>query len=757
MANNDLAQNSMVAGELSPRLEGRFDIKQHGQGMKQAQNGIVLPHGGFMRRSGTRFVKEVKDSTKLGRLHPFQVTVDQAYIMELGNLYSRFYANEGRLEVASVPVEVVTPWADTELADLQFDQEADVMYIVHPTKQVQKLSRTSATAFSLAEVVWANGKAPMLAPNLSATTLTVTGAGPFTITASVATFVTGEDIGRAVRVSNGSATAFYKITAFTSTTVVTATLESAATVGSAQTDWSLGAMSDTEGARAVAFHESRLWFAGFVRAKDRVAGSDSDDFQSFGSDATEASQAIYRRLANNAVQWMVSGDEALIIGTEGGEFRMRGDNNDILTPAGAKATRVTGRGSKHTQPCVIDKSVLFIQRNSRKLREFADSLEQGRRSTEFSILAEHIFNQGGAVECAYQQDPDSVMWIPRGDGQLVGYTTELEQKVAGPARQIFGGNFLGDITVCESAAVIPHPDEIEDQLWVLNKRTINGAQVRYVEFMEEQFRPDITATSSADARSNALKAAWFVDSGLNIDIPVTITGVTKASPAVVTATGHPFSDGDQVYLDNFVGGMTDLNDLPFLVANKTANTFEITDLEGVDVDTTGSVAYASGGEAREMITAVTGLIHLEGEVVKVLTDGGIHPDRTVVSGAITLDRPTARTVIGLKFKTVGETQAFSGQTAIGTAAGRIGRMHKIVFRVHNSWGGKCGTGPAPEQLEPLILREGTFKHDRPPPIVTKDVEPALSAEWGKDTAYWEQEDPHPLTVLAVIPRLEKHA
>lgn len=78
----------------------------------------------------------------------------------------------------------------------------------------------------------------------------------------------------------------------------------------------------------------------------------------------------------------------------------------------------------------------------------------------------------------------------------------------------------------------------------------------------------------------------------------TITGVTQANPAVVTTTpAHGLTDGD-VILINSVAGMTELNftgDNFYKIANSTSTTFELTDLDDVDINSTGFTAYTSGG------------------------------------------------------------------------------------------------------------------------------------------------------------------
>lgn len=69
----------------------------------------------------------------------------------------------------------------------------------------------------------------------------------------------------------------------------------------------------------------------------------------------------------------------------------------------------------------------------------------------------------------------------------------------------------------------------------------------------------------------------------------TITAITEANPAEVTAGSHGLADGDEVLITN-VAGMTEVNGLIFTVANKTANTFELS-----GVNSTAYTTYTSGG------------------------------------------------------------------------------------------------------------------------------------------------------------------
>lgn len=76
--------------------------------------------------------------------------------------------------------------------------------------------------------------------------------------------------------------------------------------------------------------------------------------------------------------------------------------------------------------------------------------------------------------------------------------------------------------------------------------------------------------------------------------PIAISAVTATDPVVITATAHGLSDGDWIKIIG-VAGMTELNDTFYIIANKTTDTFELTDTDEADVDGTAFTAYTYGG------------------------------------------------------------------------------------------------------------------------------------------------------------------
>jgi hypothetical protein len=99
-------------------------------------------------------------------------------------------------------------------------------------------------------------------------------------------------------------------------------------------------------------------------------------------------------------------------------------------------------------------------------------------------------------------------------------------------------------------------------------------------------------------------ARFIANGGEVVELPKTITGITKANPAVITSAGHGLSNGNDVYLAGIVG-MTELNGRTVRIKNVTANTFEITDYQGNNINTTGFTAYSSGGTASRVYTVGT--------------------------------------------------------------------------------------------------------------------------------------------------------
>ncbi|MHA1462013.1 MAG: hypothetical protein ACTSQ0_02985 [Candidatus Heimdallarchaeota archaeon] len=157
MARTTSIINNFISGELSPRLAGRTDLKNYNGGCKTIENMFIFQHGGISKRPGTRFIAAAGDSTKEVRLLSFEYSSEQAYILEFGEYYIRFYMNGGQIQYEGSAYEIVSPYEAQDLAELKFVQSADIIYITHPLYPIYKILRYGHTSWKIEEVEFYGG------------------------------------------------------------------------------------------------------------------------------------------------------------------------------------------------------------------------------------------------------------------------------------------------------------------------------------------------------------------------------------------------------------------------------------------------------------------------------------------------------------------------------------------------------------------------------------------------------------------------
>ncbi len=142
------------------------------------------------------------------------------------------------------------------------------------------------------------------------------------------------------------------------------------------------------------------------------------------------------------------------------------------------------------------------------------------------------------------------------------------------------------------------------------KLTRTGAAawtIEQIDFRPEQARPtglSVSVNNTAESTTykyqvTAVAEETSEESLLGTEAAKPISGATQADPVVVTVTSHGYSNDDVIYIES-VGGMTELNDREYTIANVATNTFEL-----VGVDGTGYTAYTSGGSSLRTATQVT--------------------------------------------------------------------------------------------------------------------------------------------------------
>lgn len=651
-------QGSFNSGELSENMSGRVDTEQYQAGLGECTNFIPLIQGGITKRPGTDFIAEVKDSNAVTRVVPFIFGTTQAYVIEVGNLYMRFYRNDARIEVASVPVEIATPYPTADLFQLKFVQKDDILWILHPDYKPMELTRTSHTAWALTNFIHTDG--PYLdTNNVLTNTMTPSGlSGTINLTMAAATFV-ATDVGRMVRFFDSASNwTWLEITVFTSATLVTAVVKGPALASTtASNAWRLGAWSGTTGYPSCGtFHENRLVLSGSNDEPFMVNSSNTGDFWSFAPSAadgtvTDAHSYRFPLLANevNDIRWMESDQRGILIGTVGAEWLASAASTAAaMTPSNLKITRVDTRGSADISALKIGKAVIYPQRSRKKLRELAYTFQSdGFEAPDMNQLADHITGTG-VTELAYQQEPATVAWAVRDDGKLIGMTYDASEQVIAWHLHDLGGTV-------ESIASIPQAVSAFDELYVIVKRTINGVTKRYVEDLDDYWVFNASA---------GLSAAVFVDSSLK-----------------------------------YAGGST---------------------------------------------SVLTGLSHLEGELVSILGDGLVQAQKTVSGGQVTLDTPVTSAVVGLPFTSSAETMREIHGANDGTSQNKTKRIHRVAVRLNNSQ--NVWLGPETGNMEKVTTA-----------LISDDVDiPWPKGYDKKGVVRIEHSDPLPLTVTAIVKYMETY-
>lgn len=435
-----IGKTNWSLGEISPRSLGRFDAEKpiYKSGAAIIENMMIGQACSVANRPGTQYIAAIKNSASQACLRRFTYSISQEYMMEIGNLYIRFFSNingsPGQVVLSTAPawltstgyvvgnyvlhggliyycivshtsgtfatdlaagkwllqsvLEIPTIFQQADIFNLQTANKSDVMYIVNPNYFPQKLVRTSATSFTISNVPFVRG--PFLNANITATTITADAAtGPaVNLTASDPLFLAGH-VGSLWRIGTDNSVAnsgVIKITAFTDSKHVTGDVqpEPNGTAGDlhttgATTFWAEGAFSAVRGYPAsVVFHEGRLVYAGTSFAPQTLYGSTVNTYDDFSSGTTTDSDAYIYEIAsnqNNGIRWLAS-DTSLELGTAGGSITAADGSPSVgISPTTPpNVTFDNNYGAMVQPPVKLGGYLFYIQANTFYIRQLTFDL-----------------------------------------------------------------------------------------------------------------------------------------------------------------------------------------------------------------------------------------------------------------------------------------------------------------------------------------------------------------------------------------------
>jgi len=669
---------------------------------------------------------------------------------------------------------IASPYLEAELFDIKFAQSADVMYITHPNHEVEKLSRTGHTSWTLADVDFTNG--PFIDVNTTATTLTPASSGVGTgvnITASATTGINDDqgwlatDVGRQIHFNGGYA----KITARTNSTVAVATITTAFTNTNAITAWYLGAFSDTTGhPSCVTFFEQRLVFAATLSNPQTVYFSKSGDYENMdaniGGTVADDDAIIYTIASNqvNAIRFM-SATRTLIIGTAGGEFAVSGGGDDSsVTPTNILIKKQTNNGGANVDAVAVGNATLFLQRAKRKIRELAYNFDvDGYSSPDLTILAEHV-TSGGITQMAFQGEPLSILWCVRADGELAALTYQREQEVVAWHRHIFGGRFgAATITVSDYANIATGTRLLltkSDGTTVTFTSTTGTAGT-------DEFKTQTNNNTTADNIYTAINAHADFTVANPAAAVVTVTETSPSPTGFLTiksvddTTRLTTTDQGKAVCESVAVIPTDDSEYQvWVIVKRTVNgstrryveylnIFDFDETDNTSFNFLDSALSYSGTAA----TTFTGLDHLEGQTIAILADGATHPDKPVSSGSVVLDRSATNVKMGLAYHSILKTMRIDAGSQDGTSQGKTKRIYEITARLYQSVGVEIG--PDLSNMERIPFRTSANPMDEGIPVFTGDKEIEFRGNYDTDGYILvRQTQPLPFTILSLYPRLQ---
>lgn len=306
--------------------------------------------------------------------------------------------------------------------------------------------------------------------------------------------------------------------------------------------WSEGAWSGVRGyPRAIASYGDRLVLASTTHQPVTIWFSATGEYESFDSAAGDAADSFGYTLARSEqdpILWLTGQrSRGLISGTSGAVFEIEPfDSASGIRPDNPPTVSNTlAVPCASLPPILADNILLVAQRGGRKIREVLYSYDADALvAPDLTLFAEHVTlpslesgASGGVVQMAWTNQPYTLLWCVRADGELLSLTYDRNYQIASWSRHTIGGS-----GVVESLCSIPGAEE--DELWLIVRRTVGAQTVRYVEYMA----PWNFGGSTEDA--------YYVDGGLSYDgAPATTfsgLGHMTGQTAAILADGGTIAD-----------------------------------------------------------------------------------------------------------------------------------------------------------------------------------------------------------------------
>ncbi|OWY35298.1 hypothetical protein [Herbaspirillum aquaticum] len=495
MARASIIQTNFTSGELSPRVAlGRMDVAKYANGCKTLENCIVTIQGGAIRRPGTRFIGEIKNSQP-GRLISFVYSRDQAYVLLMGGGYMWFYKNRARIGT----YEIATPYTIAQMPAVSYVQKSDTAFFAHQSVYPQRLQRLGDASWVMANAPFVTepfadlGNTPnaTLTPSVAAE---INQAVVLTIDPAIWTIA---DYGKYVSINSGLAVI---TNILDSARVEARTLAPISSVVKAPADsWILMevAWNPSRGyPRAVTINKQRLYYANTFAFPQTVWGSAIRAYLSFqiGTNDDDAFAFELDGANNSPINHLAPSRKMLVL-TESDEMSLSGGTDKSIAPTNIDKNDESSAGCSGTvRPLKVGNELLFVSAEGLKVHAMGYRYDiDGFPAPDRTIFAEHI-TRSGIREMSFEKK-DSTLYAIRNDGVMAVCAYDVDQEVVGWGRWITQGGFESITTI---------PTATAEDTYVIVARTVGGVLKRYIEVFDR----DVMLDCAVVASDTAGKITW---------------------------------------------------------------------------------------------------------------------------------------------------------------------------------------------------------------------------------------------------------
>lgn len=603
------------------------------------------------------------------------------------------------------PYQITTVFRENEVFDVHYTQINDIIYLAHPNHPPQKLVRTSANEWTIADHAFVGG--PFLDSNTdTSTTLSVTATlGTINVTAATGKTVftrSASTLGHhnayfmigGLSLTNATTglqeNGYVKITHVINSYTATATVIKSLKALTATDNWAEGAWSAVRGYPSrVVIQGNRLWYARTNFEPQKEWGSRVFNFNDYALDTEADDDGLNIGLSSNEsneIQFLSSG-KSLLAGTFGGVFVTSSGSTESITPDNVTASEEIGSGVQAIMPKKIGNFLYYIQRFGKKMRELFYNFELDTyKAVDRTVLAPHILGDG-VVDMDVQNNPETIFYCVLTSGTLATLTREVDQDVTAWAKQTTSGTYT-------SVAIIPSQSFNYDEAWVIVERWVGGNKRKYVEYFENIDVPE-RQDKCLYLHSALTYDAYESTTSSNVTISLS---ASSGSITLTSSTGY-FNGGMINKRLRVINNSTSGTTVGEGVITATASTTSIT----LSITTTFNALSYAGGLWGVSVATISGLDHLEAKTIGILADGQTESlTRTVASGAVTLGSNYFVVSAGLSYDQIIFTLPKEAAAQRGTAQGKWQRFSEIFFKVNRATQ-NFQYGPDADNLDSLNL------------------------------------------------------